>query len=122
MLDVSRRNNERDELSGMMLYDRGTIIQYIEGPNDKLSATWLRIQNDNRHKGAVVCSDGRIRQRLFSRWSMGFENGERLGGFHLNWREILNRTPDHFPPIVQVMMRTFYLNTKPIGSAAGTDT
>lgn len=108
LLESSQRNNERDGITGMMLYDGGSIIQYLEGPADRLAATWSRIQRDSRHKGVLVASEGPTTERLFSDWNMGFENGERIGGFNMDWRAMQERVPDEFPMMVRTMMRVFY--------------
>ncbi len=108
ILAVSRRNNTRDGVSGMLLYDAGNFVQFLEGPPDAVEAAWRRIQRDQRHKGVIVASDKPAKTRLFPDWSMGFEAGGGDGGFHLDWEALQTRTPDDFPKVVQTIMRAFY--------------
>jgi hypothetical protein len=84
ILQSSRRNNERDGLTGLLLYHEGKFLQCIEGPKDVLMKTLIRIRLDNRHRGVHVLLDEEKEDRLFGEWEMGFEShleGERLNGF-----------------------------------------
>lgn len=112
LLEQSRRNNQRDGITGMLLYDSGTFIQYIEGPCEPLLACWERIKADPRHRGIIKVAEEPIEARLFADWSMGFFNGEEFGGFHLDWASLNERVPDEFPVVIKTMMRTFYVSAR----------
>jgi hypothetical protein len=80
ILEVSRRNNERDGISGMLLYKGGNFMQTVEGPEEAIEFLRARIDNDPRHHGLVMLIDGSREQRLFDGWTMGFRE---LGGAEL---------------------------------------
>ena len=107
LLTVSRRNNKRDGVTGVMLYDDGTIIQVIEGPTSAVEATWKRISRDPRHKNIIVLTKGPISHCVFDGWDLGFEKGCGFGGFHLDEDAVRARVPENFPPIMRTMMRVF---------------
>ncbi len=71
ILQVSRTNNQRDGISGMLLYKEGCIIQALEGPKEKVSATHARILRDPRHHQVITMLNTPITERQFAGWSMG---------------------------------------------------
>jgi len=86
ILRVSRQNNARSRLSGMLLYKDGTFMQALEGEQDVLKHRYNIITADSRHKDLMLLSEKPIEQRSFADWSMGFHNlkaldDEALEGF-----------------------------------------
>jgi len=78
ILQVSRRNNERDGLSGMLLYKDGTFIQVLEGEQQTLKQLYATLGRDNRHNDLMLLSEKPIQERSFADWSMGFRNIDTL--------------------------------------------
>lgn len=78
ILDVSRRDNEAANVTGLLLYHEGNFFQTIEGPVEKVETTFARIRRDNRHRGIIVMESHGVRQRLFRRWSMAFRPIDQL--------------------------------------------
>lgn len=72
ILTVSRVNNRRSDLTGLLLYSHGTFIQVLEGPEEKVNTTFERILHDERHKNIITLINITTLQRDFSEWSMGF--------------------------------------------------
>lgn len=72
ILAVSSRNNERDGVTGMLLYAGGTFMQVLEGEDEAVDATHQRIERDARHTGVILLERAPISERSFSRWSMGY--------------------------------------------------
>lgn len=86
LLEVSRRNNHAQGLSGMLLFAGGHFIQTLEGPPAEVDATFERIAADPRHRDVIVALREGVEERAFAEWSMGFEElgdheVERLPGF-----------------------------------------
>ena len=73
ILETSRINNARDNITGMLLYADGNIIQVLEGVHSKVRDCFQRIQQDDRHRGAIVLLDEDIQERAFPEWTMGFK-------------------------------------------------
>lgn len=78
LLRVSRSNNERGGITGMLLYAGGNFIQAIEGPPDTVAALETRIGLDDRHRGIITLIDGPVEERSFPEWSMGFRRMETV--------------------------------------------
>jgi hypothetical protein len=74
ILKVSKKNNEENELTGLLLYSEGTFIQFLEGPTDKLNATYEAIVNGERHKNVIKLLEEPAQERCFSDWTMGFKS------------------------------------------------
>lgn len=73
ILDQSRRYNTEHNLSGMLLYLNGSVIQVLEGKQDVVDLLYSRIKQDSRHRDVTQVFSRPILRRLFSQWSMGYE-------------------------------------------------
>ena len=81
ILAVSRRNNGRDGLTGLLAIGGRRFLQVLEGPGAALTAAYDRIQADPRHFALVQLSRRTVAERSFPDWQMGFDsNGESLAG------------------------------------------
>ena len=74
LLAVSRDNNARDEITGMLLYKEGRFMQLLEGPETAVCATYHRIARDLRHRDVTLLLEGSLAERDFLDWSMGFQS------------------------------------------------
>ncbi|MBD5781948.1 BLUF domain-containing protein [Pelagicoccus sp. NFK12] len=83
LLQKSRFNNSRDGISGMLTYVKGMFFQMLEGPEDKVEATYKRIMRDPRHGELRLVKTSRIKSRHFPQWTMGFPtpNAKMLSRF-----------------------------------------
>lgn len=72
ILEKSRINNQRDEITGALLFNAGCFAQVLEGPLDKVEAAFERIQQDERHGDVSLLALDPISRRSFPNWAMGF--------------------------------------------------
>ncbi|MDG5487602.1 BLUF domain-containing protein [Sphingomonas sp. BGYR3] len=70
ILTVSRRNNERDGITGLLYSDGGRFLQVLEGPQAAVEATFARISKDARHRATVILARATISERQFGNWAM----------------------------------------------------
>ncbi|GAB3225338.1 hypothetical protein GCM10027346_06470 [Hymenobacter seoulensis] len=73
LLLQSRRWNTDHQLTGILLYSHGDIMQVLEGPKEEVDYIFERIRQDTRHFRLIKLADGPIQARNFSQWSMGFK-------------------------------------------------
>ena len=73
ILEASVRNNQRNNITGMMLYAEGNIVQVLEGESPSVMDTFSRILVDMRHVGIFVLWEREISERDFGSWSMGYK-------------------------------------------------
>lgn len=72
LLVQSRSNNERDGITGMLLYAEGVFLQCIEGPEYSIADLMGRLEVDPRHADFRVIHESRCDDRRFDDWTMGF--------------------------------------------------
>ena len=70
ILQVSRRNNVRDGLSGLLYADGRRFLQVLEGEPEAVETAFARISADPRHRAVVVLSRREIAVREFGDWAM----------------------------------------------------
>lgn len=73
ILASARRNNERDALTGALIYNGNNFMQLLEGPADSVDACLGAIREDTRHGGMVEIRLRTIDRRDFAEWSMLYE-------------------------------------------------
>ena len=73
ILEQSRQNNPKHDITGVLLYVRGSIVQVLEGDKEQIEALYRRIEQDHRHKNISRVLSRPISERLFTEWSMGYE-------------------------------------------------
>jgi hypothetical protein len=71
ILDVSRRNNAADGITGLLCHHDGSFLQFLEGEPDRVKATFDRIGRDPRHHNILKVHEAPISARVFGQWSMG---------------------------------------------------
>jgi len=78
LLRISRDNNARSEVTGVLLYANDRFFQVLEGPEAAVKATAARIGRDPRHTTMDVLLDEPISERQYAQWSMGYVSTETL--------------------------------------------
>ena len=66
----ARKNNEENGITGALICREDLFIQMLEGPRDKVTETFARIERDERHVNVTELFCREINQRLFPEWSM----------------------------------------------------
>lgn len=74
ILRVSRINNSRTGITGILLYKNRKFMQLLEGDEDAVCKTFARIGRDSRHRDVTVLFQNETDERDFADWSMGFQN------------------------------------------------
>lgn len=68
----SRRNNERNGVTGTLFFNRKYALQYLEGTLESVNQTYNRICADKRHSELMLMLLEDILHRDFSQWDLGF--------------------------------------------------
>lgn len=87
IMDACMRNNPRNHVTGVLVFDRGLFVQLLEGPRDGVERTLAAIAADPRHGEVAVRLREPAPERLFADWSMAFVNTDLSGGFanNIDW-------------------------------------
>lgn len=70
LFEQARRNNAREEITGLLYTDGRRFLQALEGPKTAVEDTFLRIIADPRHHALVLLSRRETSRREFGEWSM----------------------------------------------------
>lgn len=76
MLQEFRLHNEKHNITGLLLYHDGNVIQYIEGEIENVKNLYKRIFNDTRHIQVTQLLCRHINKRHFPDWKMALKNCE----------------------------------------------
>jgi hypothetical protein len=68
----SRHNNERDDITGVLVFDGRGFCQFVEGPEVRLRALLERLERDGRHRRMRVLRFGEAARRRFPTWRLGY--------------------------------------------------
>lgn len=71
ILEKSKANNERDEISGILLYRGKMFLQLIEGSEAAVAKTFARVRTDSRHYDVGIMMKIETEARIFPHWTMG---------------------------------------------------
>ena len=70
ILNNSRRNNLRDDVTGALICRGDVYLQLIEGPEASIRGAYGRIARDNRHANINFLFGEPITDRVFPEWAM----------------------------------------------------
>ena len=74
LLAKARAANQKQGITGLLLYDSGNFMQVIEGPVEAVQQLHKKILADPRHTNIITLLTRTLRQRQFPDWAMGFKN------------------------------------------------
>ena len=66
--DVSRRNNTRQHIGGVLIFDGTHFLQILEGETEPVLRTLCRINNDKRISGVSILASHAVEKRSFVSW------------------------------------------------------
>ena len=81
ILEKSKANNARDEISGILVYRGKMFLQLIEGSDAAVAKTFARIRTDNRHYDVGIMMKIETEARIFPHWTMGIPEAENAKTF-----------------------------------------
>jgi hypothetical protein len=74
LLQLSKRENSRHAITGLLLHKDGSFIQVIEGEKRDIEQLYHNIENDRSHTGIMLLIKEPIQEREFPDWSMAIHN------------------------------------------------
>jgi hypothetical protein len=86
LLIAAVANNQRFDITGMLLHIDSKFIQLLEGPKQNVLALYQKIQDDDRHSKVATILEGPASERSFPSWNMGLkvldkEEFKQLSGY-----------------------------------------
>ena len=74
IMTESRAHNPRAGITGILCYSGNLFLQVLEGSRREVSHLYNRIANDRRHTDVEILYYEEVTERLFSHWTMGQVN------------------------------------------------
>lgn len=74
MLTDFRERNAAEEITGVLLYNYGQFLQFIEGSDKAVNKLIKKIEKDKRHHSLVILETGQLTERVFPDWSMSYRD------------------------------------------------
>jgi hypothetical protein len=108
LLAKARVRNDRNKVTGMLLYHSGFFLQVLEGPEAGLIEIFSSIQRDVRHTPSIQHRKY-IDEREFQSWSMGFLDSAQFPEQPQETCEFLRSLPEFTatPTIAKRYLRSF---------------
>jgi Sensors of blue-light using FAD len=72
--------NARRDITGLLLYSNGVIMQVLQGDEALVRERFARIATDNRHRDVTLLRADTIDTRTFAKWSMALIDIESSSG------------------------------------------
>ncbi len=113
ILQKSRENNAPRNITGLLLYSDGNIIQLLEGEKNEVEELYKIIERDDRHGGVIRLLAEYDETRDFPDWSMGFKrlarDGAEIEGFSdlVENRKLENNEMETLSKKAKLLVQTF---------------
>lgn len=118
ILQVSRKNNMADSITGFLIVRDGFFLQLLEGDEAKVRSCFAKIQKDPRHKSIVIQGETTVNQRLMPHWGMGFVRPESVFCSSIELLELfeLGRRGQKYssPESIRALLKQFSLHAQVI--------
>ena len=86
ILRISRTNNAKNSVTGMLVRKEKEFLQFIEGPPEVVDTLFDKIKVDVRHRSVKIIEEGMSADRVFFDWQMGFASEENLQPLQWKWQ------------------------------------
>lgn len=112
ILEISRLNNMREDITGILLFDGAKFFQILEGAEASVRRAFERICEDERHFSVVRILARKVPERDFPDWRMGFYTWRSISGdagsaFFFAADELRHRLPDRMSPVTSELVLGF---------------
>lgn len=107
----ANQNNRTLDITGLMLYSDGVILQVLEGEKQIVETLYDRIKRDERHSSVMKLISREIEAREFPEWSIGLSQNidtENVdGAFALTKRNLAKVMPTEPSTELKVLTDTY---------------
>ena len=83
ILLTSRKNNSAAGITGVLVHGGGMFMQVLEGPEQNVLRTYMKILDDKRHTDSRIIQISPMKERMFDNWTMGVIEAEPLTFEHV---------------------------------------
>lgn len=76
ILEVSRKNNSTQNITGILILRDGYFLQVLEGEENSIRKLIEKIRDDDRNYKLQIKIEAESDTRFFDKWSMAFLDGD----------------------------------------------
>lgn len=106
LLESARAFNQKNGITGILLYDNQQFGQIIEGERASIMKVWKRIQEDKRHHRVELLEIREITERSFPDWLLRFYGGDTLTRDYPALAEMVGGMDKHSLALMNRMRQT----------------
>ena len=106
LLESARAFNQKNGITGILLYDNQQFGQIIEGERASIMKVWKRIQEDRRHHRVELLEIREITERSFPDWLLRFYGGDTLTRDYPALAEMVGGMDKHSLALMNKMRQT----------------
>ena len=77
LMNSFKENNKKHDITGILFYNHGNILQLFEGPIVETKQLYENIKKDPRHTKIIKLFHHTIQERYVPDWTMQFTNKHR---------------------------------------------
>jgi len=70
LVEAALQRNATESVTGLLIYDSGRFLQWLEGPPDSVKRIWESIRSDGRHTDVEILGHMPTTVRCFPDWGM----------------------------------------------------
>lgn len=70
LVDAALKRNQAESVTGLLIYDSGRFLQWLEGPAEGVNRIWQSIRADGRHTDVEILGHMPSTVRCFPDWGM----------------------------------------------------
>jgi uncharacterized Fe-S cluster-containing MiaB family protein len=114
LLKVSKDNNRKLGITGILLFIEGSFLQVLEGEKENVLDLFQTIRQDDRHYDVIIVFEGEKNKRNFEKWSMGFkgipllEYKQQTGFEDISDEDFINNILKKNHPKISSTLKIFY--------------
>lgn len=72
ILNNTEKNNNKKNITGVLLYSEGNFLQVLEGEKETLNELYTTIKDDNRHRNLIKILQKEIEENQFDSYICNF--------------------------------------------------
>ncbi|MDZ4125355.1 MAG: BLUF domain-containing protein, partial [Hydrogenophaga sp.] len=70
LVEAALQRNQAESVTGLLIYDAGRFLQWLEGPAESVNRIWQSIRVDSRHTDVEILGHMPSTVRCFPDWGM----------------------------------------------------
>lgn len=78
IVDVSKTNNKKNDITGLLILRDNTFVQALEGNEKKVMELYHKIKEDKRHSKVKILLNVKSDERIYKDWSMAYVDARNL--------------------------------------------